>query len=242
MVDPAAFGPWGQPSARLRPSLRKPAQRRPTSRRRGRLGEQHGHGRAAQPGTARADGLRGGEGSRRVAQHRSPLVRLRRAAHLQDARRPAALQPSRGRAVRGLAPGAAPESALTARSPSPWAAAPGRPAVLQRVVQRARSVARVVQTSPTLDNYDMSVVRTNAAASMLGVSPNTLRSWERRFGFPAPRRTQGGHRQFDLGEIEALRQAFAETQNGSSAVSIARERGAGPASWARLRDAFAAFD
>src|SRR3954469_19274744 len=88
----------------------------------------------------------------------------------------------------------------------------------------------------------MGVIRTNAAAAMLGVSPNTLRSWERRFGFPAPRRTQGGHRQFDLGEIEALRQAFAETQNVSSAVSIARERGAGPASWARLRDAFAAFD
>src|SRR6185503_15372710 len=62
----------------------------------------------------------------------------------------------------------------------------------------------------------------------LGVSPNTLRSWERRFGFPTPRRTQGGHRQFDLTEIEALRQAFAETQNISSAVSIARERGEGP--------------
>jgi len=88
----------------------------------------------------------------------------------------------------------------------------------------------------------MSVVRTNAAAAMLGVSPNTLRSWERRFGFPTPRRTQGGHRQFDLVEIEALRQAFAETQNISSAISIARERGEGPATPARLRDAFARFD
>jgi DNA-binding transcriptional MerR regulator len=88
----------------------------------------------------------------------------------------------------------------------------------------------------------MSAVRTNAAAAMLGVSPNTLRSWERRFGFPAPRRTQGGHRQFDLTEIEALRQAFAETHNVSSAISVARERGAGPASPARLLDAFAAFD
>jgi DNA-binding transcriptional MerR regulator len=77
---------------------------------------------------------------------------------------------------------------------------------------------------------------------MLGVSPNTLRSWERRFGFPAPRRTQGGHRQFDLGEIEALRQAFHETHNVSSAISIARERGEGPASPTRLHDAFARFD
>ncbi|MCW3050584.1 MAG: MerR family transcriptional regulator, partial [Solirubrobacterales bacterium] len=35
----------------------------------------------------------------------------------------------------------------------------------------------------------MGVIRTNAAAAMLGVSPNTLRSWERRYGFPEPRRT-----------------------------------------------------
>lgn len=85
-------------------------------------------------------------------------------------------------------------------------------------------------------------IRTNAAAAMLGVSPNTLRSWERRFGFPEPKRTAGGHRQFDLAEIEALRAAFEETQNISSAVSVARERGAGPASPARLQSAFGRFD
>jgi hypothetical protein len=85
-------------------------------------------------------------------------------------------------------------------------------------------------------------IRTNAAAAMLGVSPNTLRSWERRFGFPEPKRTAGGHRQFDLAEIEALRAAFEETQNISSAVSVARERGSGPASPARLQSAFGRFD
>jgi DNA-binding transcriptional MerR regulator len=77
---------------------------------------------------------------------------------------------------------------------------------------------------------------------MLGVSPNTLRSWERRFGFPEPRRTAGGHRQFDLTEIEALRSAFEETHNISSAVALARERGTGPASHSRLRSAFARYD
>jgi MerR family transcriptional regulator, light-induced transcriptional regulator len=85
-------------------------------------------------------------------------------------------------------------------------------------------------------------IRTNAAAAMLGVSPNTLRSWERRFGYPEPTRTAGGHRQFDLAEIEALRAAFEETQNISSAISVARQRGTGPASPARLRSAFARFD
>jgi len=54
----------------------------------------------------------------------------------------------------------------------------------------------------------MGAIRTNAAAAMLGVSANTLRSWERRFGYPVPRRTTGGHWQFDLNELEALRSAF----------------------------------
>jgi DNA-binding transcriptional MerR regulator len=88
----------------------------------------------------------------------------------------------------------------------------------------------------------VTTVRTNAAASMLGVSPNTLRSWERRFGYPTPRRTAGGHRQFDVRELEALREAFEQTHNVSSAVRLARERGPGPASPRRLRSALLRFD
>lgn len=88
----------------------------------------------------------------------------------------------------------------------------------------------------------MSGIRTNAAAVMLGVSPNTLRSWERRFGYPTPTRTSGGHRQYDLAEIEALKQAFEETQNVSSAIAIARRRGSGPPSSSRLSLALARFE
>ena len=88
----------------------------------------------------------------------------------------------------------------------------------------------------------MGVIRTNAAAAMLGVSTNTLRSWERRFGYPEPRRTAGGHRQYDVAQIEALRCAFEETGNVSSAVALARDRGEGPATGFRLRTAFARFD
>jgi DNA-binding transcriptional MerR regulator len=88
----------------------------------------------------------------------------------------------------------------------------------------------------------MGAIRTNAAAAMLGVSPSTLRSWERRFGYPEPRRSAGGHRQFELAEVEALRAAFQETQNVSSAIALARDRGAGPASPARLRGALQRFD
>ncbi|HUO71094.1 MAG TPA: MerR family DNA-binding transcriptional regulator [Solirubrobacteraceae bacterium] len=88
----------------------------------------------------------------------------------------------------------------------------------------------------------MSGIRTNAAAVMLGISPNTLRSWERRYGFPQPHRSQGGHRQYALAEIEALKLTLAETHNVSSAISLARERGEGPPSASRLAAAFAAFD
>jgi len=88
----------------------------------------------------------------------------------------------------------------------------------------------------------MSGIRTNAAAELLGVSPNTLRSWERRFEYPKPRRTAGGHRQYDLTELEALRRALMETHNISSAIEVARQRGEGPSSPTRLLDAFDHFD
>jgi MerR family transcriptional regulator, light-induced transcriptional regulator len=88
----------------------------------------------------------------------------------------------------------------------------------------------------------MSGIRTAAAAEMLGVSPSTLRTWERRLGYPHPSRTPGNHRQYELGEIEALREALRETNNISSAVEIAQRRGRGPASPARLLSAFDRFD
>ena len=60
--------------------------------------------------------------------------------------------------------------------------------------------------------------------------------------FPEPQRSAGGHRQYALGEIEALKLTLAETHNVSSAISLARERGEGPSSSARLAAAFGAFD
>ena len=88
----------------------------------------------------------------------------------------------------------------------------------------------------------MGGIRTNAAAELLGVSPSTLRSWERRLGYPRPRRTNGNHRQYDLEELESLREALGETGNISSAVEIAQRRGKGLPSPARLLVAFDRFD
>jgi DNA-binding transcriptional MerR regulator len=88
----------------------------------------------------------------------------------------------------------------------------------------------------------MAGIRTSAAAELLGVSPSTLRSWERRLGFPEPARTPGNHRHYDLEQIEALREALHQTGNISSAVEVARRRGRGPTSPARLLQAFDRFD
>ncbi len=88
----------------------------------------------------------------------------------------------------------------------------------------------------------MSGIRTSAAADLLGVSPSTLRTWERRLGYPTPRRTPGNHRHYELSEIEALRDALNETGSISAAIEIARQRGRGPASPSRLLGAFERFD
>lgn len=85
-------------------------------------------------------------------------------------------------------------------------------------------------------------IRTNAAAEVLGVSPNTLRSWERRYGFPVPRRTPGNHRNYELVELQTLRDALAETGNISSAIELTRQRQEAPASGGSLLIAFTNFD
>lgn len=85
-------------------------------------------------------------------------------------------------------------------------------------------------------------IRTNAAAEVLGVSPNTLRSWERRYGFPVPKRTPGNHRNYELIELQTLRDALAETGNISSAIELARQRQEAPARGGNLLVAFENFD
>lgn len=78
---------------------------------------------------------------------------------------------------------------------------------------------------------------------MLGVSPSTLRGWEARYGHPAARRSSGGHRQFELSEIEDLAEALARCAgDGPAAIELACSRGRRPGSPLALRGAFASFD
>lgn len=69
----------------------------------------------------------------------------------------------------------------------------------------------------------MRTLKTSEAATLLNVSPNTLRAWERRFGYPKPQRTSGHHRLYTHGEVAALRDALQEGLSISSAISRAQE-------------------
>jgi DNA-binding transcriptional MerR regulator len=71
--------------------------------------------------------------------------------------------------------------------------------------------------------FPMRTLKTSEAAALLNVSPNTLRAWERRFGYPRPQRSAGRHRLYTHGEVAALRDALQQGLSISSAVSRARE-------------------
>ncbi|WP_158276695.1 MerR family DNA-binding transcriptional regulator [Paraconexibacter algicola] len=69
----------------------------------------------------------------------------------------------------------------------------------------------------------MRTLKTSEAAALLNVSPNTLRAWERRFGYPRPMRSPGKHRLYTYGEVVSLRDALNDGLSISSAISRARE-------------------
>ena len=47
-----------------------------------------------------------------------------------------------------------------------------------------------------------------------GVGEATLRAWETRYGFPAPRRLESGHRRYDERDVEVVRQATRLREGG----------------------------
>jgi MerR family transcriptional regulator, light-induced transcriptional regulator len=52
-------------------------------------------------------------------------------------------------------------------------------------------------------------------AERTGVAPATLRMWETRHGFPLPERLESGHRRYDEGDVELVRQVLRRQRNGS---------------------------
>ena len=57
----------------------------------------------------------------------------------------------------------------------------------------------------------------SSVSTLLGIPVPTLRSWERRYGFPAPARTTGRHRRYSPEEVELLRALRDEITRGHPA-------------------------
>jgi DNA-binding transcriptional MerR regulator len=76
---------------------------------------------------------------------------------------------------------------------------------------------------PCVEAPAVRTLKTSEAAALLNVSPNTLRGWERRFGYPRPHRPPGKHRLYTQAEITELRDALSRGLSISSAVGVAQE-------------------
>ena len=55
-----------------------------------------------------------------------------------------------------------------------------------------------------------------AASKLTGISCHALRVWERRYGFPRPRRSASGHRRYGLDQVEVLRLLATRARKGES--------------------------
>ena len=51
-------------------------------------------------------------------------------------------------------------------------------------------------------------------AQRTGVTPNVLRTWENRFGFPTGRRTAAGHRRFTEADVQLVGEVLAARERG----------------------------
>lgn len=78
-----------------------------------------------------------------------------------------------------------------------------------------------------------------------GIAADTLRAWERRYGLPMPRRTEGGHRLYSQRDIEIIRWLMKQQESGlsiSRAVDMYNEQlasGSDPLPASRAQSGFA---
>lgn len=59
-------------------------------------------------------------------------------------------------------------------------------------------------------------------SKMTGIPAPSLRNWEKRYGFPTPDRTAGGHRYYSDVDVEFLRKAVHWIEEGQSLNEVAR--------------------
>lgn len=65
-------------------------------------------------------------------------------------------------------------------------------------------------------NLDEPTFNLKAVVQETGLKADTLRAWERRYGLPAPERTEGGHRLYSQQDIDTLKWLISRQQEGLS--------------------------
>lgn len=60
-----------------------------------------------------------------------------------------------------------------------------------------------------------------AVSKMTGISAASLRNWEKRYGFPCPHRTDGGHRYYTAKDIDFLKKAMLMVDEGRTLNQVA---------------------
>ena len=62
-----------------------------------------------------------------------------------------------------------------------------------------------------------------AVSKLTGVSCHALRIWERRYGYPTPRRSPAGHRRYGADQVEVLRGIAHRMQAGRAVGDLIAE-------------------
>lgn len=65
-------------------------------------------------------------------------------------------------------------------------------------------------------NYRTSTFNLKVVVQETGLTPDTLRAWERRYGLPQPERSEGGHRLYSQHDIHILKWLIARQEEGLS--------------------------
>jgi hypothetical protein len=76
-------------------------------------------------------------------------------------------------------------------------------------------------------------VSAEIAAALLGTTPDTLRMWEERFGYPALVSGPNGQRRYSYVTVVALREALDSHASLASAIAVASRAAPGESSGTR---------
>jgi MerR family transcriptional regulator, light-induced transcriptional regulator len=86
---------------------------------------------------------------------------------------------------------------------------------IAQVPQAGESPDRPPDSASAGPAADVTGLSIGDLAERTGVAPATLRMWESRHGFPVPRRRGSGHRRYDEGAVDLVRQVLRRRDAGS---------------------------